>query len=133
MARGKQTQTAKAKKASGAKSTKPRTRPPQAGPKAPNTLTRRAKVEMVAQRLHELQRQQFDLDMLQEINGRKDDDPVDGAQPDQEGKLPTYGDRRTILTSAEARLVKKYADLIPEVQAFLDGLAAAEGAGPATN
>ena len=93
-----------------------------------DALGERSRVQIIAQQIAQLQSQRFELEAIQVGNDRSDGDPMDGAQPGPDGKVVTYGERKAMLSAAETRLCTKYEDLMPQVQAFIDGVRASETA-----
>lgn len=90
-------------------------------PKVPEALSDQKRVEMIAQQLLTLQAQEFELGIVQEANDREDGDTLDG--PVAEGQEPvTYGQRRKTLSEAQKRIAKKFADYMPMVSAYIEGI-----------
>lgn len=93
----------------------------QAPPKSPvpDALGERHRAQILAEQLLDLQGSRFRLDLQQEANGREDADPIDGAGPNAEGEVLTYGGRRQMLKDAERRLADAHPQLMPAVRATI--------------
>jgi hypothetical protein len=85
----------------------------------PDALGEGGKTTLLVEQFGELQGKIFRLDMLQKMNDQPDDAPIPGHPADEEGKVPTYGQQRSVLKKAQRRLADANEKLMPSVRQYL--------------
>jgi hypothetical protein len=88
----------------------------------PNAISTQDRVKAIADAISSLQRQELDLELLQQSNGHHENDVVPGLPPESNGEPTTYARRRKLFKDGQLRLATENRDLMPQVEAFIQGV-----------
>lgn len=94
----------------------------------PDALSKQDRAKSVGRMLADLQSQELEVINLQLVNEASDEDAMPGVGVDEDTNLPmTFGKRKSILRNGQMKLCEQNRDLMPLVEAFINGVRAAEG------